>query len=286
MELKIMNPQEGGFAKEIRWNNEELKTEISSTMKEYEGIVFTEDTIKDAKRDRAKLNKLKTAFEDERKRIKKEYMDPYNKFEAQVKEVVALIERPIAMIDAQIKEVEENRRIQKRKDIEELFQGIGFQDFVTLEKIFDTKWLNTTTSLTSIESQMKEKMFQIGSDIFTINKLPDFSFEALETYKMTLDLGKAISEGQRLSEIQKRKEAQETERKRLQEEENNRRRQEIERGSQPVVEKVSENMKVVPEVPVYTIDFRVTATAEQLEVLKKFLTENKITYGPVQEKGE
>lgn len=295
MEFRIMSPQEGGFAKEIQWNNEELKTEIANKMKEFESLVFTEETIKDAKKDRASLNKLKTAFEDNRKRIKNEYMDPYNKFEAQVKEVVALIERPIALIDAQIKEVEENKRVQKKKEIEELFQEIGFQEFVTLEKIFDSKWLNASVSMASIETQMKEKMFQIGSDIFAINQLPDFSFEVMETYKATLDLGRAISEGQRLADIQKRKAAQEAERKRIQQEEEERKRQkaeqenvEREKVDASVPEDLSNEMRAeqIKEETVYTIDFRVTATKEQLELLKKFLTENNITYGPVPEKGE
>ena len=35
MELKILSPQEGGFVREIRWNNMELKTEIEEKMKEY-----------------------------------------------------------------------------------------------------------------------------------------------------------------------------------------------------------------------------------------------------------
>lgn len=286
MEFRIMSPQEGGFAKEIQWNNEELKTEIANKMKEFESLVFTEETIKDAKKDRASLNKLKTAFDDNRKRIKKEYMDPYNKFEAQVKEVVALIERPIALIDAQIKEVEENKRVQKKKEIEELFQEIGFQEFVTLEKIFDSKWLNASVSMASIETQMKEKMFQIGSDIFAINQLPDFSFEAMETYKATLDLGRAISEGQRLADIQKRKAAQEAEeRKRQKAEQENVEREKVDAS---VPENLSNEMRAeqIKEETVYTIDFRVTATKEQLELLKKFLTENNITYGPVPEKGE
>lgn len=286
MEFRIMSPQEGGFAKEIQWNNEELKTEVANKMKEFESLVFTEETIKDAKKDRASLNKLKTAFEDNRKRIKKEYMDPYNKFEAQVKEVVALIERPIALIDAQIKEVEENKRVQKKKEIEELFQEIVFQEFVTLEKIFDSKWLNASVSMASIETQMKEKMFQIGSDIFAINQLPDFSFEAMETYKATLDLGRAISEGQRLADIQKRKAAQEEEeRKRQKAEQENVEREKVDAS---VPENLSNEMRAeqIKEETVYTIDFRVTATKEQLELLKKFLTENNITYGPVPEKGE
>lgn len=295
MELRIMSPQEGGFAKEIQWNNEELKAEIAAKMTEYEGLVFTEDTIKDAKKDRATLNKLKTAFEDERKRIKKAYMDPYNKFESQVKEVVALIERPIGLIDSQIKEVEENKKLQKKKDIEELFRGIGFQSFVTLDKIFDNKWLNATVSMTSIETQMKERIFQIGSDIHAINQLPEFSFEAMETYKETLDLGRAISEGQKLADIQKRKIAQEEERKRLQQEAEERKRREAEREKaekEKVTVSVAESLqteileKAVIQEQVYTIDFRVTATKTQLDLLKNFLKESNITYGPVPQKGE
>ena len=61
MELKILSPQEGGFVKEIRWNNEELKAEIAEKMQEYKSLAFTEETIKEAKADRAKLNKLRTA---------------------------------------------------------------------------------------------------------------------------------------------------------------------------------------------------------------------------------
>jgi len=222
-------------------------------------------------------------------------MDPYNKFESQVKEVVALIERPIGLIDSQIKEVEENKKLQKKKDIEELFRGIGFQSFVTLDKIFDNKWLNATVSMTSIETQMKERIFQIGSDIHAINQLPEFSFEAMETYKETLDLGRAISEGQKLADIQKRKIAQEEERKRLQQEAEERKRREAEREKaekEKVTVSVAESLqteileKAVIQEQVYTIDFRVTATKTQLDLLKNSLKESNITYGPVPQEGE
>ena len=59
------------FVEEIKWNNEELKAEIAAKMRDYRGLVFTEESIAEAKKDRANLNKLKSAFEDERKRVKK-----------------------------------------------------------------------------------------------------------------------------------------------------------------------------------------------------------------------
>ncbi len=52
MELRIISPQEGGFVKEISWNNEELKKEISAKMADYRGLVFTDETIREAKKDR------------------------------------------------------------------------------------------------------------------------------------------------------------------------------------------------------------------------------------------
>ena len=58
MELKIYNPQEDGFVQKIEWNYEELKTEVAAAADEYAVSVYTDETIKQAKADRAKLNKF------------------------------------------------------------------------------------------------------------------------------------------------------------------------------------------------------------------------------------
>ena len=142
MELRITNPQENWLTEQILWNNEELKAAIAEKVKDYKTIAYTEDSLKDMKADRADLNKLKKAFEDERKRVKKICMEPYTKFEQQVKEITALIDEPIGLIDSQIKEIDESRKAVKREEIEELFLTVGFQSFVKLDMIWDEKWLN------------------------------------------------------------------------------------------------------------------------------------------------
>lgn len=294
MELKILSPQENGFIQEIKWNNEELKTEIAAKMEEYKGLVFTEETIKDARKDRANLNKLKNAFEDERKRIKKLCMEPYNQFEQQVKEVTRLIDEPICLIDSQIKEVEQAKKEEKRKRIEELFRTIGFQSFVSLDNIWDEKWLNATVSLTKIEEQMKTTMYRIGNDVATIHRLPEFSFEAMDMYKKTLDLSQAIKEGQRLADIQKRKAEHEAEQERQ-------RMEEAERQKKIAVAKAEELPKEpnspVEEHPMSTsntdavqaqpdelmyLDFRVWGTREQLLSLRDYMKKNNLKFGKVE----
>ncbi len=293
MELKILSPQESGFVKEIRWNHEELKAELTAKMQEYKNLVFTEETIGDAKKDRANLNKLKNAFEDERKRIKKLCMEPYTQFEKQCKELVALVDEPIALIAAQIKEVEEQKKAQKRKDIEELFFSIGFQNFVSLDLIWNEKWLNASVPISKVEEQLKSEMYRIGDEVYTIQQLKEFSFEAMEVYKKTLDLNRAIQEGQRLSDIQKRKKEYEEEQRRKREEE---KRDALEKSAEIKQEELqkdpgpnqepSEGHEIELEEQMHTIDFRVTGTTAQISALKQFLVNNNITYGPVPKKGE
>lgn len=281
MELKILSPQESGFVKEIRWNNDELKAEIAEKMQEYNTLVFTEETIKEAKADRAKLNKLRTAFEDERKRIKKMCMAPYDAFEAQVKELIALIDEPIRLIDGQIKEAEQRKRDDKRRKIEQLFKEVGFQPFVVLDQIWDDKWLNATVSISKIEEQMRARMYQIGDDVFAIRDLPEFAFEAMEVYKKTLDLTQAIKEGQRLSDIQKRKAAYEAEQRRKQEETV----QKQQNPAQPApAETQSGSVQHTGELGAQTfmIEFRVWGTKEQIMGLKQYLIDNNIKFGKVE----
>ena len=291
LELKIFSPQENGFVPEIKWNNEELKVAIAEKMKEYNGLVFTEETISEGKKDRANLNKLRGAIDDERKRVKKLCMEPCNRFEKEVKEVLALVDEQINAIDVQIKEVEQIKREEKRKAVQELFESIGFQKFVTLEMIWDEKWLNASVALSKVENQMKETMHRIGEEVGTISRLPEFSFEAMEVYKKTLDLTQAIKKGQELADIQKRKEEAlarqkaEEERRKAEEAAVGKESENPEEAADThdVPKKAEENdyTRVVSE-SVMRIDFRVWGTKEQILALRDYMKQNNLKFGKVE----
>ena len=291
MELRIMNPQENWLTEQILWNNEELKAAIAEKVKDYKTIAYTEDSLADMKKDRAGLNKLKNAFEDERKRVKKICMEPYEKFEQQVREITVLIDEPIKLIDSQVKEIDERRKVAKKEEIKVLFASIGFQTFVSLDMIWDEKWLNATVTLSKIEEQMKSRMYQIGSDVLTINNLPEFSFEAMEVYKSTLDVNRAIQEGQRLAGIQKRK----LEAERIKKEQEIRKEKETAEQEEVVTqsitsvptyeaaqETVEEVLETQKEEPVLQLDFRVWGTKEQLMALRNYMKENHLKFGKVE----
>ena len=282
MELRV---NEVVIPEKISFNYEELKAELTEKVAFYETLVYTDDQVKDAKADRATLNKLKKTLNDERIRREKEYMQPFNEFKAQVNEIIGIIDKPIAVIDKRVKEFEDQKKANKQNAIEELFATIGFQNFVTLEKIWDPKWLNASVSMKSIEEQMRSRMYQIGDDVLTLHNLPEFGFEATEVYKQTLDINKAIKEAQRMAEIAKAK-AEAAAKKKAAEES---RKAEEERKAKEIKEEqtVPHEQAVTPQEPVQSADstqermvvrFEVLLTTEDAYALKEFFKSRSIEF--------
>lgn len=301
MELKILNPQEGGFLKEIQWNNEELKAEIAEKMQEYTSLVFTEDTIKEAKADRAKLNKLRTAFEDERKRIKKLCMAPYDAFEKQVKELIALIDEPIRLIDGQIKEVEEQRKVEKKGEILEFYESVigSLKGILPFDRVFRQEYLNVSKSMKSIKDEIQALIDRVNSDLDTIEGFGSkHELQIKDVYLKTLNLSVAMQEKARLDEVERslaerkqREEQQAAERaaaaiatqnagEQEQAVEDTAAQAEQENTAEKSADAVQQEKKQDPEL--FQMDFRVWGTKDQLMGLRQYLIKNKIKFGKVE----
>lgn len=301
MELKILSPQEGGFVKEIRWNNEELKAEIAEKMQEYKSLAFTEETIKEAKADRAKLNKLRTAFEDERKRIKKLCMAPYDEFEKQVKELIALIDEPIRLIDGQIKEVEEQRKIEKKGKVLEFYEGVigPLKGVLPFEKVFRPEYLNATKSMKSITEEIQSLINRVNSDLDTIEGFGSkYELQIKDAYLKTLDLSTAMQEKARLEEVERRLAERKQEEQRRAEEKAAREAEALGKlqaeqaadiqNAQPEMQAVKTEEKETTqrtekqEPQMFQMDFRVWGTKDQIMGLRQYLINNNIKFGKVE----
>lgn len=201
---------------QILFNYEELKQELTEKVSMYETLVYTDDEIKQAKADKANLNKLKKALNDERIRREKEYMQPFNDFKSKINEIISIIDKPVAVIDKQVKEFEEKKKSEKKKEIIAFYESHEkAPDWLDLDKISDPKWLNASVSLKSVFDDINAKVDDINKNIDTLSKMPEFGFEATEVYKSTLDINKALNEAQRMSEMAKKKAEREAEQARM-----------------------------------------------------------------------
>lgn len=209
--LVIENPTEGKFLKHIDWNKEEFMALVASITESYVDVVYSEEQIKDAKADRAKLNAMKKAISDRRIQVKKEVMAPYDQFEAEVKEVVALIDEPIAMIDSQIKAYEEKCKEDKRQELIAHFETVAedMEGILTFDMVFDQRYLNATVSLAKAKLDITDKVDKVRTDLATIEAMDDdMRLVAKNAYAKSLDMSKVMAEVTRIQEM-KRREAEE-----------------------------------------------------------------------------
>ena len=188
-----------------QFNYEELKTVLTEKCRQYETIVYMDDDIKQAKSDRADLNKLKRALNEERIRLEKEYMAPFKQFKAQIDEIIAIVDKPTALIDSQIKEYEQRKKDEKREQIKAVFAEAALPEYITLEKIWDESWLNSTCTLSRIKEDLKTLAYRDAQAMESIKTLPEYAFEAAEFYKQSLDITAALAKANELARIAKAK---------------------------------------------------------------------------------
>lgn len=208
LSLVISNPNEGEFLKMIDWNKEEFMELVASITEQYKGLTYTEDQMKAAKTDRARLNGMKKAISDRRIEVKNAVMAPYTQFENEVKEVVALIEKPISLIDGQIKEYEESNKKEKRQKLMEHFKDAAsaLDGILTFDMIFDQRYLNASISLKKAKEDIDERITQFKTDLRTIETMCEEKYHTIvkDYYMKSLNISKALEEARRMKELDRK----------------------------------------------------------------------------------
>jgi hypothetical protein len=286
MEISVLNTPESLEIKDF----ENLKTELTEKVSVYAKIVYTDETIKDAKKDRATLNKLAKAIADKRKIEKDNILERFRKFESECKELETLVTKASGNIDAQVKEYEQGVKERKRAEIIKIWESFNIKE-IELDLIFNDKWLNVTTSLEIVKKEMESLINGYKANLEALKTLP-FAFEAQEYYKKTLNLAEAIQRSKEMEEIQRKKEEKERlEREKWLNELKNKEqtpaadKSEIE-GQEvinltPVQEEIKEEAApeaAAPEEITTWVSFSALLSIKTAKMLKEFLDNNNIEF--------
>lgn len=295
-EINVLVDQKNGV---IGFNFEEIKEVLKNGLKEYKNMEFTEDSKKEAKATVASLRKLKKSVNDKRLEVKKSFMIPYNTFESQVKELDALIDEPINLINNQIEEFERKRIAEKKAMINEVYASImeehpDISELLPIARIYDSRWENATTTKKSIADAITQHLERVEKDLATIRSMQsEFEDKGIEKYRTTLELSDAITT---MNQYQKQKEEilKRQEEEKLREEEE-RRNVEEENASQnmfsePIKETVPQHDAALesnkenpdPSINNDTIMYEIVADPFQIAQLESSMREYGIKYRRVQ----
>ena len=261
-----------------------LKDTIEEQTKAAMSMVCNAETVQVVKDMRADLNRQFGALEDVRKAVKKQIMEPYDKFEEVYKECVtdlfkradADLKKKVDETENEIKNVcEQNLRayfaelIQSREGVEWLeYERAGVKVDMASAKAKTPKKLMDTLNLF---------VDGLAHSVKTIEGMDDAA-EIMVEYKATLDMGQSIAT------VQQRHKQAEAERQAAEE----RARAAAERAADraravsaaaPAPETYSAPKAVQQAaVKTYQLDLRVTGTLEQMKLIKQFLANNGYDY--------
>lgn len=270
MEFRLISPTESNFLKHIEWNKEELLAAVRNKIALYEGIVYTEETVKTAKNDRAELNNLVKAIDERRKKVKEVINQPYAEFEKELKEITDLIKKQSAEIDEQVKVFEAAEKEEKKAKIMEAYEkAIGnLAEILPFSKVFDQRYLNKTCKLASAIAEVQKKIEQVKTDLETIESVcGKYKLNAKDVYVRTLDLSKAMAEEKRLKDLEEKLEAERIQKEKAAEE--RRKAEEARKAEAERIRKEEEQKEI--ERQKKAEEERITAEAEKKQSVPEML---------------
>jgi hypothetical protein len=193
-EISVVVEQTPGV---ITTNFAELKLALKEQMQIYKELTVTEENKAERKKDISILKKIQKAINDERIKQERKYMETFENYKNESKEMIEIINEPILLIDMQVKEMEEKARLSKISEITEYFNSIigeDLEEFIPLHKVYDNRWENISISLNNAKKELLEKVENIRTQATLIRAMKsEKEVQALDTLYETLDVTKAIT---------------------------------------------------------------------------------------------
>lgn len=171
----------------IQFNYDEILKVAKDIKKQYEGLVFVEETVKEGKSTVAEMKKIQKSINDFKIKTKKDLTKSVTEFETQCKTIMAEFDEPIEFIQSQLADYEQKRVEQKTKNIQKIIDELRKESEIDdrfWDLQFDPKWTNKTVGHNEITENV---INQINQMIAKQNAYTD----RLEVIKMQVELANA-----------------------------------------------------------------------------------------------
>jgi hypothetical protein len=204
--VRVQSLEDKTTLEPVKWNKAEVQANLDAMLDAYKGRVYTEDEIKSAKDDRAKVNKIEEQLETAEKAVKAYYAAPVTEFGSAIKALRAQCKAVSGAIDKQIKAVENAAKEEKRKQIEEVYEGhIGddLRPLVPFDRLMNAQWLNKTYALSTAIKELLTKIETCREELAQLRTLceQDEYPSCERAYLNALSIREALAERQRLQTV-------------------------------------------------------------------------------------
>ena len=262
---------------QISANFDEMEVALSVMLEPYRNMVVTEDGIKAAKADRAKINQVAKKIDEVRLATKRDIEAPIKDFEAKCNRLKGIAQEASGNLDRQIKGFEEQTKQAKLDRLEAFWDSKAddeAKDFVSFFQLREKnpKWVNASYPEETAQNDIMRMLATIRAGLVAIRNMRSPNAAALlDVFRKTHDLREVVELDERLKSMR----SAEIERAKARQWQNRYAAPDPQAGAQTPAQAQQD------EDEIRALDFRVFVTRGQLASLKAFLVANGIRYGKV-----
>nr|DAM04788.1 MAG TPA: Protein of unknown function (DUF1351) [Caudoviricetes sp.] len=177
----------------LTWNNAELAKYLEEKLKKYNGLVVTEDNLKEMKSVLKEIVSIRTKLTRFGADKKRELKIPYNTFTAELEQVLAVVSRVENPIASQINEFEQQEMLKRKETVlnmvEDKAQSLGVREEYKNRVIPNPKWWeNKTAKMSDVALAIDEMVKNVLEQQQNDDDLKRMQAEKVEMIKMKIDL--------------------------------------------------------------------------------------------------
>lgn len=201
-------------------NAEEIRADTIERLKLYTPERFEGDA-KAAAHAKAELNNGIKMLNDSRIQWEREFMSPFAMFKDVVDDTIRLMRQASGQLDEIVKAKEQEEKDAKKAVIQQMWNEEKF-DLVPLDRVFNNRWLNKGTKITSVQNEIKDRIATIKKDLAALDAYGEDTARLKELYLTNLNIAITLQKGaelkanrERLAAMAAEREKQETETKQV-----------------------------------------------------------------------
>ena len=177
----------------LTWNNAELAKYLEEKLEKYNGLVVTEDNLKEMKSVLKEIVSIRTKLTRFGADKKRELKIPYNTFTAELEQVLAVVSRVENPIANQIGEFEQQEMLKRKetvlKMVEDKAQSLGIREEYKNRVMPNPKWWeNKTAKMSDVALSVEEMLKGVFEQQQNDDDLKRMQAEKVEMIKMKIDL--------------------------------------------------------------------------------------------------
>lgn len=177
----------------LTWNNAELAKYLEEKLEKYNGLVVTEDNLKEMKSVLKEIVSIRTKLTRFGTDKKRELKIPYNTFTAELDQVLAVVSRVENPIANQINEFEQQEMLKRKETVlnmvEDKAQSLGIREEYKNRVMPNPKWWeNKTAKMSDVALAIDEMVKNVLEQQQNDDDLKRMQAEKVEMIKMKIDL--------------------------------------------------------------------------------------------------